>query len=275
MSAPKIGSKEFVRRYGQKARQLLEMASGLSDRPTPDEIHDLRVTARRIQVMRGLLPRSIRISEASKTSDLVLKTVLKRTSELRDLDTLMSTLELHRTSLPGDLLVALRNQRSDAAARARVACDLLADSPPPDIDRSAVRGRKISKRLRRGTKKHARAAVKLLPEVLGDESKVDELHALRLEVKKLRYLLELPDRKPPEMDLMTRWQESLGAIHDLDVALEFLRKHEIGLKGWAMEDLRRSRRRNYQKFLEEYTADSIEELGSSAILPGCPMPGSP
>ena len=170
--------------------------------------------------------------------------------------------------------MALRNQRSDAAARAKVACELLGESPPPAIDQSAVKGRKISRRLRKGTRKHARAAVRLLPEVLGDESKVDELHALRLEVKKLRYLLELPNRKPPEMDLMTRWQESLGAIHDLDVALEFLRKRELGLKGWAMEDLRRSRHRNYQKFLEEYAADSIEGLGGSAILPGCPVPKS-
>ena len=269
-----LGPKKFVRRYQAEVRALLEITKAILDRPTPKEVHDLRVAARRIQTMRRLLPRGVRRSRVSETSGLVLKTVLKRTSELRDLDTLMSTLEAHRTSLPGDLLVALRNQRSDAAARARVACDLLADSPPPDIDRSAVRGRRISKRLRKGTKKHARAAVRLLPEVLGDESKVDELHALRLEVKKLRYLLELPDRRPPETDLMTRWQESLGAIHDLDVALEFLRKREIGLKGWAMEDLRRSRRRNYQKFLEEYAADSIEELGSSAILPGCPMPAS-
>lgn len=272
MSALKIGSRKFAERYQEKARDLMDTASGLSDRPTPDEIHDLRVTARRVQVMRRLLPRAIRVSDAFKASGLVLKTVMKRTSQLRDLDTLTSTLEEHRASLPGELFVALRNQRSDAAAHAKLACNLLTDSPPPAVDASEVRGKRLSRKLRKRARGHGRAAVKLLPGVLKDESRTDRLHSLRLEVKKLRYLLELSDRSPPEMDVVTRWQDSLGAVHDLDVALEFLQKGSLELKGWAIEELRRSRHQKYLDFVNEYAADSIQTLGRSAVLPGCPAP---
>jgi CHAD domain-containing protein len=262
----KIGSAEFERRYREKAKDLLDLASGLSDRPTPDEIHDLRVTARRIQVMRRLLPKSARTLQTSKRFDLLLKSMLKRTSQLRDLDTLMSTLKEHTSSLPRELMVGLENQRSDSSARAKAACDILADSPPPDIDPSEISGKKLSRRLRKRARNHGRAAAGLLSEVLQDESKLEELHSLRIEVKKLRYLLELPEKTPRELPTMTRWQESLGAIHDLDVALRFLEARDVELKGWAVDELRRSRHRAYLKFVGESRADSIEAVGDGSLL---------
>ena len=104
--------------------------------------------------------------------------------------------------------------------------------------------------------------------MLTAESKVDELHALRLEIKKLRYLLELSEKSPPELPMVTRWQESLGAIHDLDVALRFLEESDLDLKGWALDDLRRSRHRAYAKFAGESRADSMKTLGESSLLVG-------
>jgi CHAD domain-containing protein len=264
----KTGSAEFERRYRQKAKELLDLASGLSDRPTPDEIHDLRVTARRIQVMRKLLPKSVRALQTSKRFDLLLKSMLNRTSQLRDLDTLVSTLKEHSSSLPRELMVGLENQRSDAAARAKAACDVLADSPPPDVDPSEISGKKLSRRLRKRARKHGRATAELLSEVLQDESKLEELHSLRIEVKKMRYLLELPGKTPPQLATVTRWQESLGAIHDLDVALRFLEERDVELKGWAVDEFRRSRHRAYLKFVGESKADSIEAVGEGSFLIG-------
>ena len=264
--ALKVGSREFARRYHEKARRLFDTARVLSDRLTPGEVHDLRVAARRVQVMRRLLPRKVRVSQASRRFDLALKSTLKGTSQLRDMDTLMTTLEEHRGNLPGQLLVALENQRSDAAARAKAACEALADSPPPEVEPGETSGRKLSKKLRKRGRRHGRTAAELLSEVLRDESKVEELHSLRIEVKKLRYLLELSQKSPRELPIMTRWQESLGAIHDLDVALRFLEEGDLELKGWALDELRRSRHRAYLKFIGESRADSIEASGENTFL---------
>lgn len=268
MAALKTGFTEFERKYREKGKDLLDLAGRLSDRPTPEEVHDLRVTARRIQVMKRLLPKGVRDSQASKRFDLLLKSMLKRTSQLRDLDTLISTLEAHRSSLPGELLIELENQRSDTAARAKTVCEVLADSPPPALDPAEVKGKKLSRRLRKRARKRGRASAELLSEVLQDESKVEELHSLRIEVKKLRYLLELSEKSPRELPTVTRWQESLGTIHDLDVALRFLEESDLELKGWALDDLRRSRHRAYLKFIGESKADSIEALGETSFLVG-------
>lgn len=275
MVALKIGAGELERHYNEKAKQLLGIARGLSDRPSPEEIHDLRVTARRVQVMRRLLPRRARVSQTSKRFDLLLKSTLKQTSQLRDVDTLISTLEEHRGSLPSRLLVTLGNQRSDAAAHAKAACEVLADSPPPVVDLSEIKGKKLTRRLRKKAKRHSRAAGQLLSEVLQDESKVDELHSLRIEVKKLRYLLELSEKSPRRLAMVTRWQDSLGAIHDKDVALGFLEEMDLDLKGWALDDLRRSRHRAYLKFVGESKADSIEVMGDSGFVTGSATPLQP
>ena len=274
MAALELAPKKFGRRYEERAKELLELASGLPDRPTPDDIHDIRVTARRIQVMRRLLPGRIRGSQASSRFDLLLKSVLKRTSQLRDLDTLTATLREHRARLPSSLFSALENQRSDAAARAKVAVQLLTEAPPPEMDPSEVRRKKLSRRLNRRVREHSRASVRLLSDVLMDESKVEELHALRKEVKKLRYLLELSEESPPELKVITRWQDSLGAVHDLDVAMRYLQDSDVELKGWAVDELRRTRHRSYLKFLGEYMVDSMEALGESTVLEGSPVPRS-
>jgi CHAD domain-containing protein len=272
MAAVKLGSKEFGGRYQEKTKELQELTRSLPERLTPDDIHDLRVTARRIQVMRRLLPKSIRGSQGSRRFDPLLKSILKRTSQLRDLDTLMDTLEKHRARLPKNLLTTLENQRSDVAAGAKAVWDLLAESPPPDVDPSEIKGKRLARGLRKRIRKHGRASFNLLSEVLRDESKVEELHTLRKEVKKLRYFLELSEKGAPELDVVTRWQESLGEIHDLDVAVSFLQKSEFDLKGWAVDELRRERHRKYLKFIDDYRVDSMETLGDSAILTGGPVP---
>ena len=71
MLALELGPKKFIRQYEERVRTLLEIVMALSDRPTLEEVHDLRVAARRIQTMRRLLPRSVRRSLISKRSDLV------------------------------------------------------------------------------------------------------------------------------------------------------------------------------------------------------------
>ncbi|MDE1853975.1 MAG: CHAD domain-containing protein [Thaumarchaeota archaeon] len=244
----RVSGKSFDRRYRQRTRALQELARDLHDRPPADEVHDLRVTARRIQVMRRLLPRKVRQS-GSGEFDLALKSALKATSQLRDLDTLIETLEPYEASLPSELMVTLVNQRSDAAAQSMAATDELAVVPPPELDQSEVRGKKLTRRLKKRVRKHDRIVADLLSKVLEDESKVAELHALRKEVKKLRYLLELADEIPLEVPTLTSSQESLGAIHDLDVAMSYIQGSHIDFKGRAVGELRRSRHSKYLKFV--------------------------
>jgi len=275
MAALRVGRKSLEGQYRERTKALLELAADLPARPTPDQIHDLRVTARRLQMMRRLLPREARGSQSFKSYGLALKSVLRATSQLRDLDTLMDTLGSHKANLPGDLLVALENQRSDAAARARAATDVLAEAPAPDFDSYRLRGKRLTKRLKRRVRKSRDSASELMVQVLRDESKVKELHALRKEVKKMRYLLELADGSPSQLPSLTKWQESLGAIHDLDVAIVYVERGLAESKGRAILELKRARNSKYLKLVREYRTDLMGAFGESKASPADlrPAPG--
>jgi CHAD domain-containing protein len=250
----------FLRRYGERTKALLELSGNLPDRPTPEQIHDIRVTIRRIQVMKRLLPRYIRNSQGFRRFGLVLKGTLKASSQLRDLDTLIDTLDPHRGEVPELLLVTLSNQRSDTATRATSAIELIAETPSPDFEPNEVKGQRTSKRLRKRIKKRSQMVNSLLGQVLKDETKVPELHSLRKEVKKLRYLLELVDKPPSELSVLGRWQDSLGSIRDLDVAVEYLHSSKSDRGDRVLEDLRRKRHSNYAAFVRQYKTDSMEIL---------------
>jgi CHAD domain-containing protein len=271
MSRLRVNSSSFEERYGEKSKALLELARTLPERPSPSAIHDLRVTARRIQVMFRLLPKQARSSESSMMFALVLKSILKTTSQLRDLDTLMETLEPYRAGLPPEVFLSLENERSDSAARAKAAMEVLAEVPSSDLDTSEIRGKRLSRRLRKRVRRHGRSAAELLRNVLDDETKVKDLHALRIEVKKLRYLLELGSKIPPELPVMTKWQDSLGAVHDLDVAMDYIQRNRLGFtKDRVIHELRSRRHSSYVKFISDFGTDSIEALGSSKVLASGP-----
>ncbi|HEY6282635.1 MAG TPA: CHAD domain-containing protein [Nitrososphaerales archaeon] len=271
MSRLRVNSTSFEERYGEKSKALLELGRTLPERPSPAAIHDLRVTARRIQVMFSLLPKRARSSESSMMFSLVLKSILKTTSQLRDLDTLMETLEPYRSELPGEVFLSLENERSDSAARSKAAMEVLTEAPSSDLDTSEIRGKRLSRRLRKRVRRHGRRVAGLLGDVLEDESKVKDLHALRMEVKKLRYLLELGSKIPPELAVMTKWQDSLGAVHDLDVAMDYIQRNRLGFtKDRVIHELRGRRHSSYVKLVSDFGTDSMEPLGSSRVLASGP-----
>ena len=261
MVALRVGRRSLAKGYADRTGALLKMVAGLQERPSPNEVHDLRVAARRIQVIRRLMPRGLRNSKDSKAFNSALKSVLKATSQLRDLDTLVVTLRSHKGNLPPGLLISLENQRSDSAARAKATISALTDVKVPELDTSRLRGKKLSRRFRKDVRSHSRKASSFLTGVLNDESRVTELHSLRKEAKKLRYLLELADKAPERLSSLTKWQDSLGAIHDLDVAVSYLKGIGAGDGRGAILELQRTRHDNYLEFVRAYRSDRIQALG--------------
>jgi CHAD domain-containing protein len=140
----------------------------------------------------------------------------------------------------------------------------LAEVPVPKVDTSKLKGKRLSRRFRKDIRKHSKNASSLLTQVLDDESKVVELHSLRKEVKKLRYLFELEDRTQARLLPLTKWQDSLGAIHDLDVAIAYLKGIGAGPGRGAVLELQRARHANYLAFVQAYRADRMAALGEAS-----------
>lgn len=251
MDAIEITPQQFARSYAIGADNLAERLAALDERPTPEQIHGLRVAARRLEVVHRLLPKETRNGREARGFNFALRSVRKVTTQVRDFDTLADTLERLGSLLPAGLLVSLQNERSDAAANARSDLALLLPKAPA-VEGVGLGKKRLSRRLRRKTRQR-RALIESLEErVVSDESRVEELHSLRKETRKLRYLLELSKGSVVELRKLRRWQESLGAIHDLDVAIAYLRGTAWDFpKAPAIRELRRDRREKFLKFVHE------------------------
>ena len=243
-----ISPKKFVKSYETKTKQLLAFGE-LLDRPSPEVIHSLRVSARRFQAIASLLPKKTRRSKEHRRFDLAVKSLLKVTSQARDLDILAETLGPYTDALPPELLGFVQNERSDAAALALPAMNALSSLSPPSLRPRDADGKKLSRRLQRRIDGRSRVVEQLLGVVVNDESKVQELHALRKEEKKLRYLLELAGEPRPALSMLSKWQDSLGRLHDLDVAMAFLQEKRWDFpKTEVLDRLQRIRHLGYARF---------------------------
>jgi len=267
MAGLRASAKGFARSYAQRTKDLQELAWSSSEGLSPDAVHDLRVATRRVQMLCRLLPRDSRRSEEYERLDAAVSSLLKATSRVRDFDTLTLTLETWKASLPPALFSTLANERANALRGVKATVEAVSGALPPTFDFSLIDSKKLSRRLRRRVERRSNVVLGLLDTVMSDESRIEELHALRKETKKLRYLLELADKSPRELPVLTAWQERLGAIHDLDVAVDCIRRSQLDFpKQKAIAELMRRRHLGYRRFGRECGRDSARVLKASAFL---------
>ena len=264
MAQLKINPKLFAQDYLTDTKNLTRLKSRAT--LTSDGIHDLRVSARRAQMMIRLLPKQTRGSGPYGKLDLALRSLLRSTSKFRDSGVLLKTLDQYKKLLSQQALGSLEKVNRDGEAAARAAVKRFSKVTMPAMKKSGIDGKKLSKRLRRRIRKRSTEAGRLLRKVVRNESKVRELHQLRLEAKKLRYLLELADDKPKELAPLSRWQDTLGMIHDIDVAITFVEDHSRTPSIQVLNDLRRVRHMEYGRFLSQVNADFAGDLRGSKIL---------
>lgn len=201
-------------------------------------LHDLRVATRRarsaLAQIKGVLPRE-QVSHLAAE----LRWLGSSSNRCRDLDVYLLELDSYRRQLGDDagavddLERVLRRERSKALRRVRSALrskrfqqlltswqevlDPSGDSdPPPKAARpvSEVAGRRILKAYRRMVKRGSR---------LADPPPPEELHRLRIDAKKLRYLLEFFASLYPRKTVvrlvkeLKGFQDVLGGFNDMEV----------------------------------------------------------
>lgn len=196
----------------------------LAEPASEKNIHDVRISIRRIDVTFSLLPKRVR--RRYRGGFEKYREFLEASSKTRDCDIIAG-----RISALGDLDTAdlQRKKKAELAKSTRLARPLKKLSPMrlagvPD-------GKRIDKVVRRLVER----IVNLLPAALSDGSKIEELHRLRKDFRELRYVLEMVpagDRKGyMKMAVRTvgrgivlkELQALLGLIHDSDITIEYLR----------------------------------------------------
>ena len=217
-----------ARRLRERIREFLaELPQAIAGKE--DAVHDMRVAGRRLRVALVVLPARPYGGRAGRARRL-LRGLISAAGMGRDADVSLELLRQiappRRSSRPAALL--RRRLRGTRSRQRRRMSDALLDQPIARLRRDLLtllrKGADthpvVTERLRREAGRFAEEIVGGLG-VLGGRFEADELHDVRREVRKLRYLTELVVSSDPgrntgqEIPVRLReLQEDLGKLHD-------------------------------------------------------------
>jgi CHAD domain-containing protein len=274
----KIDVNKLVNAY---KRNISRVSNKLNDYITnPDEknIHDIRTSIRRLNACYKTLPKKIRNKKQVKTYVDKSRDLFKINSQIRDFDVIT---DLIRKNNPengnGVGHTKFENRRASKLKEAKVVAVGLRKLPVPNVDKGSITAGKLTKRYNKLISNFGSRIQLTLPLVMTDADKVNELHEVRKDCKKLRYLLELvPYGKSSDKNVskleeeLQNMQDLLGAIHDCDAAVGYLKRHtkrqrQNDIIGYIVQE----RKRRYQDFLIHCKSD-IRNNQDSPILLGIP-----
>jgi CHAD domain-containing protein len=212
----------FERKFRQNLRCVdRRLKAYLADPENEKNIHDVRVAIRRLDATFSLLPKKVRRRNRDRIEKY--REFLKASSKARDCDIIAGRLSALGVVDTADLQ---RKKKAELAKATRLARPLK-KMPAIKLARS-LDNRRVAKVVRR----LAERIGKMMPVVLSDSSKIEELHRLRKDFRKLRYVLEVVragDRKwylekavGGDVELR-ELQALLGLIHDSDITIEYLK----------------------------------------------------
>lgn len=227
----------------------------------PDDeknIHDVRTSLRRLDTFYSLLPKKLR----KRNRKLIekYKEFFKANSKIRDLDTIRNEVAALAQGEPGAPKLDLQLQRKRKTELGHVVKLAKTLKKISSIKVKGTPSDKIESRIDKKTDRFSIRIKEVLPAILLDGTKKDEIHKLRKDCKKLRYIFEaVPDndakkyRKKIEGTILGKdleeIQGKLGAIHDSDITIEYLQKKSEFAKKLAVKESG-VRDRLYQEFIK-------------------------
>ena len=236
--------------FGKKFRQNLRRVDKrlevyLADPENGKSIHDIRVSIRRLDAMFSLLPKKVR--KRYRGDIKKYREFLRANSSARDCDIIAGRLAMLGAPGAADLQEKKKAELARAVRLARSLEKLPTQPGEPDGKRTDKMAGRLVGRIRA-----------TLPAVLSDGSRVEELHRMRRDLRKLRYILDVVPsasgkryvkklQKAAGRDVpLEELQDLLGSIHDCDITIEYLRSK--GDKQFLGKEIA-SRMRLYKKFV--------------------------
>ena len=209
----------------------------LADPNNEKYVHDIRTSLRRLDTLYSLLPKKLRRRNRKQIEKY--KNFFRANSKIRDLDIIHNKVAALAKGAPDASKLELQLQRRRqtelrqavklAKALEKVPSIAIKSTPPCKIE---SRINKMIDRLRVRIKE-------MLPIILSDSTKKEELHMLRKNCKKLRYIFEiLPGSHIKKYSKkvvgtigakdLKEIQDMLGAICDSDITIEYLQNSRSG-----------------------------------------------
>lgn len=207
------------KKNGQAFRKRLEK---YCDNDNEKNIHDIRTSIRRLNSSYNLLSKKMKNKPTIRNYMRLSKILFKHNSEVRDVDIICQHLKQYENKESNKLQAYLRRKREKTLKSAINLALQLKKLRLPEIDAKFLSSKKIQSNFAKEEERLQRSIVKDGPDVFLDPKKIEELHELRKNSKKLRYLLELLPQQE-SIPRLIKMQDKLGSIHDFDITITFLK----------------------------------------------------
>ena len=284
-----IDSKEYLNKSERNIQRVNNKLDDYLKAPNEEHIHDIRTSIRRLRASYQSLPKSIRNKKKIKKFVAKSKELFSINSKVRGYDIIFEMLSEYMSSEKApkheqqqlsqssraisNLLKSLETVRNRELTESKtLAVELRKLSVPKLGDNNInISEKKLKKRFNNVVGKLANTIEKNYPVVLSSSKRLIELHEMRKDCKKLRYLLELlpidrdvknqdKDKVSQLIDELEKVQDMLGTIHDYDTTIAYIKKHvENHSKYRSLDNIVKyvyeDRRKKFEQFIEYCRVD--------------------
>jgi CHAD domain-containing protein len=250
-----ISTKPFVTKLQENMQKVDNRVNNYLADPNEDNIHGIRTAIRKLDASFRSLPKKVRKRTRVSNYITASKRLFKINSQIRDYDIIYGKLKKYSSdSIYAELTRSLEKRRDTKIRKARNVALSLKDKSPK-IDEEDIPGKKLQQRFNNIVGRFSDRIELNFPIVLTNSKKVGELHEMRKDCKKLRYLLELlPDQNKEIQRMITELEEiqdMLGSIHDEDITIAYLKKiRNPRAVHYLLNDEIEERNHKYEEFIQ-------------------------
>jgi CHAD domain-containing protein len=219
---PFLTKKSFIGKVRSNGRVFKGRLDKYVGNTNEKNIHDIRTSTRRLHVSYSLLTKKIHSKAEMANYVRLSKDLFKYNSDIRDIDIIYQHLKFYENKTAERLQKYLVRKRTKKLKSAIDLAKQLKDLPLPEIDQEYISTKKMESKFVKRKEKLFNMILRVIPTVISDPRRINELHELRKCSKKLRYLLELIPAQEQAISKLIKIQDKLGSIHDFDITIAFL-----------------------------------------------------
>jgi CHAD domain-containing protein len=270
-----VNPKDFVNICERNISRVSNKLDDYLTRQDEKNIHDIRTSVRRLDACYQTLSKRLRGRKQMKKFVKKSKDLFKINSQIRDFDIITELIGKNNTEhgSRNSLVLNFENRRAQKLENAKVIAMGLRKLPLPKVKKKSVPKAKLTKRFNKLISKLGGRIQLNLPLVTTDPDKVAELHELRKDCKKLRYLFELVSHDNSSGNIISKMEEELqnmqdllGAIHDCDATVVYLKRQKRQKTNEIIEDIVQERKKRYENFLVHFKSNIMNNKHSSFML---------
>ena len=219
---------QYLIKLHENSRRLSRKTDHYINDPNEKNIHDIRTSIRRFNAAVSTLPRKYREEPLLLEYSKIANKLFKLNSEIRDSDIILIKLEKFSSSPQRNMVTdTLKQTRQAKLENAKTIAQTLKNLNSNMINGIGVTENELQKRYSKILSKLISRIDDVFPIVLTNPLKLEELHELRKDCKKIRYMLELVEKDDKNaaslIRILEKVQDILGSIHDSDATIIYLR----------------------------------------------------